>query len=52
VELCKILAGNCVHPCRRKAATLEVCWRRGWDSDCVHLLQTKNLRDFHFLQIR
>ena len=29
-----------------------VIWRRGWDSDCVQLLKTKNLRAFRFLPIR
>jgi hypothetical protein len=32
--------------------TKDRIWRRGWDSNCVHLLKTKNLADFHFLQIR
>ena len=30
----------------------DLLWRRGWDSDCVHLLKTKNLAEFDFLQIR
>ena len=28
------------------------CWLRGWDSDCVRSLKTKNLMDYWFLTIR